>query len=73
LVIFNFAAQEQTGCTFSLAKSVLPPGDYTVRELLAGGEAAGLTVDENGGFSNYVPLEAFASREGYILLLETGL
>jgi alpha-amylase len=72
LVILNFAAQEQSGCAFSLPKSGLAPGDYTVQELLSGLEAVELTLDESGGFSSYVPLETLEPQEGYILRLETG-
>lgn len=69
LVLLNFAAREQTGCTFSLPAGNLAPGDYLVRELLTDVEAVRLTVDASGGFSNYAPLETLAPREGYILLL----
>ncbi len=68
LVIMNLAAQEQVGCTLSLAESGLAPGDYAVRELLTSVSASALTVNENGGF-DYAPLETFAPREEYILLL----
>jgi len=72
LVILSFAAQEQGGCAFSLPVSNLAPGDYAVRELLTDVEVAGLTVDKSGSFSDYAPLETFAPREGYVLVLEQG-
>lgn len=70
LVLLNFAAQKQSGCIFSLPESDLTPGDYSVWELLTDVEMAALTIDGNGGFSDYAPLETFAPREGYVLLLE---
>ncbi len=70
LVILSFAAQEQSGCVFSLPESDLASGDYAPQELLAGVDVNGLTVDGSGGFSDYAPLATFAPREGYILLLE---
>ncbi|MBL7182988.1 MAG: alpha-amylase [Anaerolineae bacterium] len=70
LVLLNLSATEQGGCSFALPQSRLAPGDYAVRELLTGVTVPGLTVDENGGFSGYVPLETLTPQEGYILLLE---
>ncbi len=73
LVILNFAFQEQSGCALSLPASDLAPGDYALQELLTGVEFDGLTVDENGGFTDYVPAETLPPREGYILLISSGL
>jgi alpha-amylase len=70
LVLLSFSATGQDGCTFSLPGGGLAPGDYAVRELLAGARAAGVTVDEGGGFGEYAPLETLAPLEGYVLLLE---
>jgi glycosidase len=70
LVFLNFADQEQSNCTFSLSQSMLIPGDYTPAELLTGAAANRLTIDGEGGFSGYVPVEVLAPEEGYILLLE---
>jgi alpha-amylase len=70
LVLLNFADQEQSNCSFSLPQSALPPGDYAPTELLAGATVSPFTVDGDGGFSDYVPVEVLAPEEGYILLLE---
>ena len=70
LVLLNFADQEQSNCSFSLPRSTLPPGDYAPTELLSGAAVSPFTVDGDGGFGDYVPVETLASQEGYILLLE---
>lgn len=72
LVILNFVAEEQIGCALSLPASDLAPGDYAVQELLTGADVNELTVDESGGFTDYVPAETIPP-EGYILLISSRL
>jgi glycosidase len=72
LVILNFADGDQTGCTFSLARSPVAPGTYAVRQLLTDEGADALTVGEGGGFSGYVPFETLSPTQGYVLLLQRG-
>jgi glycosidase len=70
LVVVNFAAKgEQTGCTFSYTGDILPAGVYQAGDLLAGEQAAGLTVAASG-FQGYAPLPAIEPRAGHVLLLE---
>jgi glycosidase len=69
LIILNFAAEEQSGCAFSLSASDLTTGHYAVQSLLMGAEVGELTVGESGGFTDYVPTETLLPREGDILLI----
>jgi glycosidase len=71
LVLLNFAGQEQSNCSFSLPQSALAAGDYAPAELLAGVAVSPFTVNGDGGFSGYVPVEVLAPEEGYIVLLES--
>ena len=70
LVLLNFSAQEQSGCTLSAPASPLAPGDYAVTKLLAElGELDVLTIGAGGSLDS-VALPAFAPQQGYILLLQ---
>ena len=70
MVLLNFSAEGQQGCTFSLPDSGLAPGDYAAQELLAGANLPGPIVDANGGFTQYTPLDTLAPQAGYLLHLE---
>ncbi|MGD2103625.1 MAG: alpha-amylase family glycosyl hydrolase [Anaerolineae bacterium] len=72
LTILNFGAQEQADCAFTLPASGLAPGDYTVQSLLMDLGSEDVTVNENGGFTGYVPTSILPPRGADVLLLGQG-
>ena len=69
LVIANLGATPAGGVTLGSESGALPRGTWTLRSLLGGGDAAELTVDDDGRFSGYVPLRSLAPLEGYLFEL----
>ena len=70
LAVFNFAAQAQQGCAFSLAESNLTPGTYAATEMLNGQEWVSLSVEADGRIEAYRPVETLEPRGSYVLRLE---
>lgn len=85
--VFSFARVHQTEAvvvvantgtttvnpTLSLSISALPPGTYFVTELLGNQAFGKITVDTQGGFSNFqISGQTLGSRGTWVLLLSTG-
>ncbi len=69
LVLLNFSSRVQKDCRFSLPESELAAGLYTVQDVITGATLADLTVDAEGGFSDFAALDAIQAQHGVILQL----
>lgn len=67
LVLLNFSGQAIDD--YQLTLSDIPAGTYSPCNSLNGAKVAQLTVNGNGGFSNYQPVSVLEPHEGYITLL----
>jgi len=71
LVIINLSDAPVSGYTLSLEESGAAPGAYRVPAILGAAEPlAGLTIDENGGFTDYVPLPEIPTYGTVIVQLQ---
>jgi len=71
LVIINLSDAPVSGYTLSLEESGAAPGAYRVPAILGAAEPlAGLTIDENGGFTDYVPLPEIPTYDTVIVQLQ---
>ena len=66
LVIINFGKREAKGTSLSLPASSLPASP-TLTTLFGDGELAPLAVNENGGFTDYVPVEEMPAQSTLII------
>lgn len=71
LVVLNFSGRAIHDYQLTLLQSAITAGTYSPRELLNDTKAAELTVNANGGFSNYQPVSVLEPKEGYIILLQS--
>lgn len=70
VVAANFSTSEKNSVTLELKGSNIEPGTHTVKELLSDEEIGEITIDENGGFSEWIPKDKMDSRETYIFHIE---
>lgn len=70
LVVHNFGAGQHRGCQLSLHDSQLSPGTYAVQDGLSGQVMADLTVDVQGAFRGFQPVESLGPQQSLILLLQ---
>lgn len=71
LVLLNFSGQAIDDYQLTLSESDIAAGVYSPCDLLNDAKVAELTVDVNGGFSNYQPVSLLEPHEGYIILLQS--
>jgi glycosidase len=69
LVLANLGEARADGVRLSSGEAVLPPGEYGVRGLLGGGDAAPLHVGADGRVDGYVPTGSLGPLESRILEL----
>lgn len=69
LVMHNFSSQAMDDVGVDILSSNVPEGNYTATELLRGSAAAGLSVDSNGGFTQWIPLPRLEAKETYLIKL----
>jgi alpha-amylase len=69
LVLINMDTDPIEAASFAVTRSDLAPGTYQLEALLGEGEAATLTVGENGAISGYTALPILAPQSGYIFRL----
>lgn len=70
LVVINLGSTELSNYTLALKSSAVRPGDYHAVSLLSSEAAADLTIDAQGGFSDYRPLPSLPPYSGLILQLQ---
>jgi len=70
LVLLNFSGRAIHDYQLTLAESDILAGAYSPRDLLNDAKVAELTVNANGGFSNYQPVSVLEPHGGYIILLQ---
>ncbi|GAA4383473.1 hypothetical protein GCM10023186_24640 [Hymenobacter koreensis] len=72
VMVSNFGSSAVTAPAVSLAVSSLPAGSYRVTDLYSGQAAGTVTLDAQGGFSNFAAtLPALAANETWMLRLES--
>lgn len=71
LVLLNFSGRAIHDYQLMLSESDIAAGAYSPRDLLHDTKVAELTVNANGGFSNYQPVSVLGPHEGYIILLQS--
>ena len=69
LVVANLGASSPSTLTLYSRGRLLPPGLYTVKDLLGTTQAAPLRIGPDGRIKNYVPLASIAPMESHVLEL----
>ncbi|QHJ08774.1 alpha-amylase family glycosyl hydrolase [Hymenobacter busanensis] len=71
LVVANLGSSPASNTALSVAVSTLAAGSYQATDLYSGQAAGTLTVDAQGGFSNWAPgLTALGANETWVLRLQ---
>lgn len=70
LVIHNFRLDAVKNLQFSVPESSVPAGDYNAIEIFSGKNMASLTIDSNGGFSGFAPVDSLNALTSCVLKLE---
>ena len=72
VVVSNFSNAAANAPTISMTLSTLAPGQYLVTDLYSGQAAGSVTLNAQGGFSNWaVALPALAARQTWMLRLSS--
>jgi hypothetical protein len=69
LILINMSSSPVNDCTLNLESSPLS-GSYTVTPLLGYGEYASLQLNEQGGFTGYLPIAEIPAYGRLILQLQ---
>lgn len=67
MVVLNLADEPLQQVQFSVSQSPLQAGDYQPTELLSQEDITPIRVNIEGGFQDYVPLDALAPLSGYVI------
>ncbi len=68
--LHNFSSYQLTDLRFDIDRSNIPGGDYRIIDLMSKQYLSDIHVDENGGFSNWNPINMIEAKDSRLLLFE---
>lgn len=69
LCLHNFSLQQLSDVQFHASSSNLSEGTYNITDLLANTSLGTISVDSNGGFSDYKPFTTLEGKESKFIKL----
>lgn len=70
IVIHNFSPYPLDNVAFNIAQTNIPPGYYSLSDLIHPNTSTTLQVNNSGGFSSWTPVNQLEARASYLLLLQ---